>query len=268
MKKKLKLPLPTVRWDLISCGFNGHFLVGTDARTIREEDSVFAREHAGLRHYRCLRCNSWVIKKAPRSPTRDTPPSRDDIELPIRGRLLRDHYVLRLIAVDRAVHVVILSSIAILLFLFASHQSGLRSIYFQILQGFQGVNSSLIFSRFLENIQGVFDFKPIHIVEVGFIVTALALIEAIEMVGLWRGRRWAEYLTFVATILFIPYEIYELLHGVSVVKLVAFAINVAIAVYLLYAKRLFGVNGGAKGDRRDQRIDIGWAWLERTSPKP
>jgi len=70
------------------------------------------------------------------------------------------------------------------------------------------------------------------------------------MVGLWFAKRWAEYLTFpVATILLIPFEIYELTSSVSALKLVTFVINVAIAVYLLWSKRLFGLNGGQRAKR-------------------
>ena len=57
-------------------------------------------------------------------------------------------------------------------------------------------------------------------------------------------KRWAEYLTFIATSLLIPYEIYELYLRVSVLKVVAFVLNVLVVAYLLYAKRLFGVRGG------------------------
>ena len=48
------------------------------------------------------------------------------------------------------------------------------------------------------------------------------------MVGLWLGRRWAEYLTLVATVgLLIP-EILELTKSISVLKLVTLVVNVAV----------------------------------------
>ena len=51
------------------------------------------------------------------------PPDLDQIELPTRGRALRDKVVLRVIAVDRALHFVILASLAVLAFLLASHRA-------------------------------------------------------------------------------------------------------------------------------------------------
>lgn len=258
--------MPKIRWELISCALHGHFLIGTDARTIRPQDEIFAREYDGLRLYRCLRCSSWVVRRPPSRPSRDVPPSRKEIDLPIRGQLLRDRYVLRLIAIDRAFHVLVFTTVATLIFIFATHEQNLHQLYEQLLQGFQGENNGIALSNTLLRFQGVFDFKAIHIYEVAAIIALLAALEAIEMIGLWQGKRWAEYLTFLATILFIPYEIYELIHGVTVIKVIALVINVAIAVYLLYAKRLFGVHGGAKGEAREKRKDSGWSYLERTSP--
>ena len=65
------------------------------------------------------------------------------------------------------------------------------------------------------------------------------LLEAVEAIGLIRRKRWAEYLVLLATVAFIPVEIEELIRHPSVLKGVAFAINVAIAVYLIWRKRLF-----------------------------
>jgi hypothetical protein len=48
---------------------------------------------------------------------------------------------------------------------------------------------------------------------------------------------------------------------------VAFVINVAVVVYLLYAKRLFGLRGGAKADEEIHAADVGWGALERSAPE-
>ena len=95
---------PKLRYELIGCGLHGHEIVGMDAAALRAEDELFARESGGLRWYRCMRCDSWVALTPPDHPIRKYPPSRDEITLPLRGKPLRDRYVLRLIAVDRLVH--------------------------------------------------------------------------------------------------------------------------------------------------------------------
>src|SRR4051794_6232668 len=84
--------VPKFHWELLVCGVSGHELLGTDARELREEDAIFARDddpaHPGLRWHRCLRCDSWLPLDQPDSPSRDHPPARDDVEVPLRGRAL------------------------------------------------------------------------------------------------------------------------------------------------------------------------------------
>ena len=65
---------------------------------------------------------------------------------------------------------------------------------------------------------------------------------------------------------FLPLEVYELIHKLTPFKVFAFVINVAIVVYLLYAKRLFGLRGGAAADEAEREQDVGWEALERASP--
>ncbi len=91
-------------------------------------------------------------------------------------------------------------------------------------------------------------------------------MKSIEAVGLWFARRWAEYLTFVSTLVFIPVEIHELIKSITALKVLAFVINVAIAVYLLYAKRLFGLRGGGKAEHAEREADTGWPAIERSTP--
>jgi hypothetical protein len=51
-----------------------------------------------------------VALSPPARPARQYPPRREEITLPLRGRPLRDRYVLRLIAVDRLAHFLVLSA--------------------------------------------------------------------------------------------------------------------------------------------------------------
>src|ERR1700677_5027693 len=74
-----------VDWELIDCGLNGHFLVGTDAARVRPEDHVAVRGMGSGRWYRCLRCDAWTALPAPAETTRPDVPTRDEIELPLRG---------------------------------------------------------------------------------------------------------------------------------------------------------------------------------------
>jgi hypothetical protein len=42
---------------------------------------------------------------------------------------------------------------------------------------------------------------------------------------------------------------------------------VAVVAYLLYAKRLFGIRGGARAEEEIRAADVGWGALERNAPE-
>jgi uncharacterized membrane protein (DUF2068 family) len=70
----------------------------------------------------------------------------------------------------------------------------------------------------------------------GAIAVGYGVLEGVEAYGLWRRRRWAEWLTVVVTsLLFIP-EVWELAKRPSVFKVAALIVNAAIVAYLI--KRL------------------------------
>ncbi len=64
-----------------------------------------------------------------------------------------------------------------------------------------------------------------------------AAIFALEGVGLWLRRRWAEWLTIVITGSLIPLEIWEIAHRPTVGKMAVIVINGAIVGYLILAVR-------------------------------
>ena len=66
------------------------------------------------------------------------PPPREEISLPLRGRPLRDRYILRLIAIDRVIHFLVLSALAAAIFLFASNKAVLDADFTKILNDLQG----------------------------------------------------------------------------------------------------------------------------------
>ena len=54
-----------------------------------------------------------------------------------------------------------------------------------------------------------------------------------------------------------PLEVYELTDKVTILRLVAFLVNVVAVIYLLLAKRLFGLRGGREryeADRHEQSL--------------
>ena len=71
----------------------------------------------------------------------------------------------------------------------------------------------------------------------GIIALAYGALEAAEGYGLWRRRRWAEYLTVLATsLLFIP-EIWEIAKRPPHSRVGALLVNIAVVVYLIFRLR-------------------------------
>jgi uncharacterized membrane protein (DUF2068 family) len=261
---------PKFHYELLSCGVSGHELIGVDARELRPEDALVAREAPdGQRWYRCLRCDSWIPLPAPDAPTREFPPDREEVDLPLRGKALRDKIVLRIIAIDRALHFVILAVIALAILVFAANQQALRGPAYKVLTDLQGALGGPAQDTghgFLHEIRRLFSIQHGTLVKIALVVAAYAALEGAEAVGLWLLERWAEYLTFIATTLFLPLEIYELSHKFSVLKVITLILNVAVVVYLLLAKRLFGLRGGARAEHEERERDAGWPAIERATP--
>ena len=260
-------------WELISCGLQGHLLIGTDAAQLRAQDYVLARDEGSFRFYRCLRCDSWVPLPPPAKPAHAHPPDRGEIVIPMRGKALRDRVVLRLIAVDRAFHFVVLVLLGIGVLLFAAHEASLRNAYYNILAGLQrGIGGGPVQSSghvgILRDFDRLFSLRSGALREVGAALLGYGLLEGVEAVGLWYTKRWAEYLTFIATVVLLPLEIYELSERVSALKVIGFIINVAVVLYLLYAKRLFGLRGGGKVDEELRARDMSWETIEAATPPP
>jgi len=78
-----------------------------------------------------------------------------------------------------------------------------------------------------------------HITLLAISAMAYAALEATEGVGLAMRRRWAEYLTVIATGILIPYEAYEVIMHPTLFKVGALLLNLAVVGYLAYRKRLF-----------------------------
>jgi uncharacterized membrane protein (DUF2068 family) len=65
---------------------------------------------------------------------------------------------------------------------------------------------------------------------------AYAALFAVEGVGLWLERVWAEYLTIIATTSFIPFEVYEVMKRATALRIAVLIANIAIVGYLVYVR--------------------------------
>ncbi len=71
----------------------------------------------------------------------------------------------------------------------------------------------------------------------GTIALGYGALEGAEGYGLWRRRRWGEWLTVIATALLLIPEVWELTKSITLLKAGALVVNLAIVVYLVWRLR-------------------------------
>jgi uncharacterized membrane protein (DUF2068 family) len=255
-------------FELVACGLRGHVLIDPATVPPHVAAEAVARQFDATTWYRCVRCDAWV-PLAEASPAVRAAPAED--ELPRRGKALHDRVVLRLIAVDRVLHFVALTVLGIAVLAFAADRAKLHDRFYQFVTSLQtaiagGPVSTTGHVGIVHDLDRLFTLSKGTLIEAGIALLGYAVLEGVEAIGLWYGKRWAEYLTFIATVVFLPFEIYELTERVSPLKVIGFVINLAVVIYLIYAKRLFGVRGGGAVETRERELDTGWEPIVRTAP--
>lgn len=100
--------------------------------------------------------------------------------------------------------------------------------------------------RLVSLIGGVHPHRLEAIAIGAFLFAALFLTEG---VGLWLGKRWAQYLTLIATTLFVPLEVYSLARHVTPPRFATLVLNLAVvALLLLHLRRHRAGGAAAAGD--------------------
>jgi uncharacterized membrane protein (DUF2068 family) len=227
-------------WSLLACGARGHVTYAPDepAARARLTSSTAAGET-----WRCLRCGTFV-PGAPGAggPAAAAPRVR-------RGKELRSALILRFFAVERFARAVIFALLAYALWQFKTSRVPIEQEYHQdLLPVLRTLLTELGYnvhhSHLLGLIQHAFTLNARTLTWLAAAALGYALIEVLEGVGLWLLKRWGEYFAMIATSVGIPYEIYDLTAKITALRVVAFVLNVALVVYLVVTKRLFGVRGG------------------------
>jgi uncharacterized membrane protein (DUF2068 family) len=70
--------------------------------------------------------------------------------------------------------------------------------------------------------------------EIGFATFAYSALALTEGIGLLREKEWAEYLTLILTISFLPWELFELVRRPDWFRLGLLLINLAVLAYLVW----------------------------------
>src|SRR6516162_4693208 len=228
-------------WSLLGCGAGGHVTFAPDDAALRERLSATVPEGTA---WRCLRCGTFVVgEPTVTGPVTAVPRIRRDKEL-------RSALILRIFAVERFLRALLFVGLAIGVWRFSASRLSIKEAYDRELPAVRTLLRQLGFnvdhSKLLGLIQHAFTLNSHTLALLAALAAGYAVLEVVEGTGLWLLKRWGEYFAAVATAAFIPYEIYDLTTKVTVLRLLAFLVNVGLVVYLILAKRLFGVRGGKK----------------------
>ncbi|HEX9452422.1 MAG TPA: DUF2127 domain-containing protein [Burkholderiales bacterium] len=75
-----------------------------------------------------------------------------------------------------------------------------------------------------------------------------ALVRWVEAIGLWLGKRWAEWFAVASGAIYVPAEVYGLVRGVTWTKILLLAVNACIVAYLIYVLSRSKRNRMKQGD--------------------
>jgi uncharacterized membrane protein (DUF2068 family) len=228
-------------WSQLACGTSGHTTFEPDEPALRERLGVAT---TGGMAWRCLRCGTFVIgAPAYHGPAASAPRVRRDSEV-------RSFLVLRVFAIERFLRALVFAALGYGIWRFKTSRLSIEQAFNNELPGlrllFRELGYNIDHSKLLGLIQHAFTLNQRTLTYLAAGAAAYAGIEIVEGIGLWLGKRWGEYFAVVVTSLGLPYEVYDLTAKVTVLRAVAFAINLALVVYLLVTRRLFGIRGGKK----------------------
>lgn len=228
-------------WNLYRCGRIGHVTYAPDEPALTE---YMHATGASGDLWQCLRCGTFVTgEPADHGPATKAPMVK-------RGSEIRSELILKVFAIERVLRFLLLGGVAVAIWRFSNSKESLQDAFNRdypiIRTAFNQLGFNISHSHVLIDIRKALHFSPRTLGLIALGVGLFAVVELVEGIGLWLSKRWGEYFAMVVTSLGLPYEIWDLTIKVTYFRLVLFAINLALVIYLVVTKRLFGVRGGKK----------------------
>lgn len=252
------LSVRDAKWVLRRCGRKGHVVANISDPI---NDLLVATDPAGQQLLRCIRCGTFVAQDDPaigvRAGTSEAPIELANTPLPLRGSHGRKLALLRALAVERGLRAMGLYLAAIAAFELASNHDIALQKFQELVTSAGPLATQLGFDiehfELLGKAESLLKHNADIYIWISLGLIVYASVQIVEAAGLWKGKRWAEYLTVVATTMFIPLELYEVVHHPTSFKICLLLINIAAVIYLLYKGRLFGIRGGYPAMLREVR---------------
>ena len=226
-------------WSLYRCGRAGHITYAPDEPGIREQMRAGT---ASGELWQCLRCGTYVPGPPQAAgPAAAAPAVR-------RGKEIRSEIILRLFAIERFLRVLLFGAIAYGIWRFGHSRLSVEQAFDRELPVVRALFRQLGYNINHSSLVGLFRsalaLKPQTLTLIAGGLAAFSVVELVEGIGLWSARRWGEYFAAAVTSLGLPYEIYDITSKFTWTRLVLIVVNLALVLYLILTKRLFGVRGG------------------------
>lgn len=71
---------------------------------------------------------------------------------------------------------------------------------------------------------------------IAMVAMAYSLLRFCEAYGLWRERAWAEWLALVSGALYVPFELWDLIHQPTWIRAGVLLVNLIIVAYMAYLR--------------------------------
>jgi uncharacterized membrane protein (DUF2068 family) len=86
---------------------------------------------------------------------------------------------------------------------------------------------------FLNWADDVTDTKLLVIACMAFLYSVIRFFEAY---GLWRARPWAEWLAMISGGIYVPFEVFDLIHKPTIIRGGILLINLIVVAYMVYLR--------------------------------
>jgi uncharacterized membrane protein (DUF2068 family) len=70
---------------------------------------------------------------------------------------------------------------------------------------------------------------------VAAVAVSYSVLRFVEAYGLWYAKAWAEWIALISGALYLPFEIYKLVHKQNLFHVSILLINAAVVAYMVYA---------------------------------
>ena len=87
-----------------------------------------------------------------------------------------------------------------------------------------------------------------NLLSIAMVALAYSLLRFVESYGLWRERAWAEWLALVSGALYVPFELWDLIHKVTWIRVMILLVNLLVVAYMAYLRT---------GDRKRAALHAG-----------